>query len=131
MTPEDRLNKLVESKEYVSIDGIDVKIVSWDFDGVNVILKTIDKRSAHNTVTKKIVELIKEIGDGVNKYSLGYLRKKLIDQIEGIESGDIDVGKAKAVSMHVQTIVNMTKLELEYKKAIAKDFEVDGTKFIE
>jgi len=80
---------------------------------------------------KDIGILLEGVVTSESKYSLGYLRKKLIDQIDGIESGEIDIGKAKAISGHVQTIVNMTKLELEYKKATAKDLDVRGTKFLE
>ena len=130
MNLQDTLDKLVKDEKFISIDDIDVKIVKWEFDGVNVNLDLTGRNSEEYSVIKKI-DALKEDIDRIDKYTLGYLRKKLIDQIDLIENDKLDPVKAKAISTHIQTIVNMTKLELEYKKTIAKDLDVEGIKLLE
>lgn len=90
-----------------------------------------------NVIAKKLTDSAIGIQDNSGKtpsndnYNLDYLRKKLIDQIEGIEGGTLEVSRAKAVSTHVQTIVNMTKLELEYRKLNANSLEPTTNMFLE
>jgi len=130
MNLKDELDKLVKNQKFISIDDIDVKLTKWEFEGSSVNLTLIGRNGEHYATTKKIDDLKGDI-ERIDRYNFNYLRKKLIDQIEQIENGNLDPAKAKAVSTHVQTVVNITKLELEYKKTVAKDLDVEGIKLLE
>ena len=52
---------------------------------------------------------------------LNDLRQLLMDNIEKLNEGKIDVKAAQAVSSQAQTILNMARLELEYIKVVRKN----------
>jgi len=132
-TLRDQLDTLVKSKKFVSINDTEVKVCSWEVKGVNAILNVEDPKGSRFEITKDMDELSSEISTikVVPSYTARSLRESLIDQIKGIESGELDVSKAKAISTHVQTVINITKLELDYKKAVNNQKIKDDQLFLE
>lgn len=56
-----------------------------------------------------------------NSKNIQTLREELLSDLEKIRSGEMPPNKAKAISGHINTIVNITKLELAYYHSIKND----------
>jgi len=122
------LDNLVNDENFYYINESKVKILKWKLRELDIILSVSDENKSKFNITLGIDKLLQQIGtvEVSNKYTINYLRKKLIDNIEKIESGKLETDRAKEISNHVQAIVNMTKLELEYRIK----FEKGDVKFL-
>lgn len=129
----EKLDSLIQSEEFKLIDGNKVRIISWSLDGISVVLSVIDDTNKEDKIILDMDELLSQIGAGTtnNKYNLHHLRNKLIDNIDKIESGDLDTIKAKEISNSIQKVINLTKLELEYRRSIGREIIDDDIKFLE
>lgn len=64
--------------------------------------------------TNLLTEIVSKSSD--TKKSFTELKDILMNNIENLRLGRMDISTAKEISHHAQTIVNITKVELEYFK---------------
>lgn len=128
----DKLDLLVGSDDTFLLNDKSLKLGSWKVKDENIELNVRDKNDALSKIVIKIEKLADIlVPTDESTYTINYLRKKLIDNIVKIESGDLETGKAKEITNHVQTIINITKLELEYRKHFVPAGEGKPVQFLE
>lgn len=145
-TIKDKLADLVESRDYYVLNGVPSRVVSWKVNKDTITLNCQKDDGPTRELTIEIddydmffnEEKLYKSGlpdknnlpaqtidaaldtDTTIKSTFGTIKTDLIDDLAKIRNGEMKIDKAKAITGHVQTIVNITKLELEALKVVKK-----------
>lgn len=131
-------NLLTEGGSYVHNDKV-IKFTGWKLTGNDITFTYTDtvteQRYTHPVSFDILQDFLNNLTPVVESaeipQNLHDLRKFLLLNIGKLQCGLMDIDQAREIANQVQTVVNITKLELQYYRELKMDRTVKKLGFIE